>query len=90
MTTRTHLIQIPRTNNGLSTAPDLPALQQRMDELFARIDSAGEEILSVQSLDAGWGNTFMNVSTGQQRTFGAGLGFSYTDALLVVTRSQSG
>jgi hypothetical protein len=62
-------------------------MTQRMDELLNQIDARGETVIAVQGLDAGWGNTFQNVASGQ-RTYGAGLGFTFTDALLVITRSE--
>jgi hypothetical protein len=85
------VLSVPRKSQDTSTFPDVEGLQSSLQNLLARIDMAGESVIAVQAIEAGWGATYSNdqyqgwTKTGS--AYGAGLGYSYTAALVVITKT---
>jgi hypothetical protein len=95
MGTKSYVVSIPSNTTNTSVSTNVEKLQERLQALLESIDEAGETVVTVQAVDAGWGATFSNniYSHGLQgvpmsSVYGAALGFSYTDALIVITRTS--
>ncbi len=84
------VVSVPLESDEFYARPNSEELVRRLDDLLAEIAAAGEAVISMTPLQAGWGTSLLNnnlsggVVTG--RTFGGGYGFSYTVALVVLTQ----
>jgi hypothetical protein len=91
LASKSYVLAVPHSWEDGSVSIDTDALQEQLQLLLARIDEAGETVVAIQSLQAGWGRTFNNETRSgpvvMSVTYGAGFGFSFTDALVVITQS---
>jgi hypothetical protein len=55
MASNSYGIDVPRKVEGPSVSTDTEALQDQMQLLLARIDAAGETVIAIQAIQAGWG-----------------------------------
>ena len=87
MATRSYVVAVPVVDGTDQCYPNHEKLAAEMQKLLGRIDAAGESVIAVQAINAGKGETVTHIC-GSGSEFGAGYGFSYTHALLVITRTS--
>jgi hypothetical protein len=92
---KTYVLQVPaksEAGKSPSLRTDHEALRGQLNDLLQRIGDAGETVVSIIPIAGGWGTAFQNQTEGQRLnnigSAAGGLGFSFTDALVVLVNES--